>query len=716
MLGAVAGALVFGRLTDRFGRKRLFTITVAVYLLATLGTGLSWNFASLLLFRFLTGAGIGGEYGAVNSAIQELIPARRRGWVDLAMNGSFWLGAALGALGSVAALDPRLVAPALGWRLAFAVGAILAVIVLYLRRFIPESPRWLMTHGRHLEADATVGAIEARIWRAGGAAPPAGAALALRLTQRASVGWGEIVGVLLRRYPERTILVASLMAAQAFCYNAVFFTYALVLTRFYAIPAGAIGWFILPFALGNFAGPLLLGPLFDHVGRKTMIALTYGLAGALLCLTGALFAASMLGAAALTGAWSVIFFFASAGASAAYLTAGEAFPLEIRAVAISLFYAFGSLLGAGGPALFGALIGSGERVRVLFGYLLAGALMIAAALVALRLGFAAERRPLEEVAPPLSLSGAEGLRSLAKSAIARPHPRKREGALQMPLNVLVTGSNSGFGLLIAEKFAKAGATVHATLRDPARGDGLQGLKMQGLPVTISTLDVTDAAAIQSAVAAASAKAPIDVLINNAGFEVSGPVEHLTDAGLSRQFQTNVLGPVRLIRAVAPAMRERGTGTIINISSVAGHIAAPFTGAYSASKHALEALSEALWFELRPFGVRVVLVEPGGFPTNFGQNVVAEPGWDETSPYRPLATRFNKAMEDFRAGPPQDPHEVADLVYEAATSTDPRLRWLAGDDARTLVPLYRSMEFENFAGVMLQRLGLADVIKVPAAAG
>jgi NAD(P)-dependent dehydrogenase (short-subunit alcohol dehydrogenase family) len=283
----------------------------------------------------------------------------------------------------------------------------------------------------------------------------------------------------------------------------------------------------------------------------------------------------------------------------------------------------------------------------------------------------------------------------------------------MPLNVLITGANSGFGLLTAEKFAKEGHSVHATLRDPARGDGLQGLRLQGLPVTISTLDVTDGEAIPRVVEAASASAPIDVLINNAGFEVSAPVEHLTDAGLSRQFQTNVLGPVRLIRAVVPAMRARGAGTIVNVSSVAGQIAAPFTGAYSASKHALEALSEALWFELRPFGVRVVLIEPGGFPTNFGQNVTPEPEWNDASPYRPLAARFSAAMDGFRSGPPADPHEVSDMIYEAATSAEPRLRWLAGDDARMLVPLYRSMEFEAFASVMLQRLGLADVIRPPA---
>jgi MFS family permease len=409
VLGAVAGALVFGRLADRFGRKRLFTVTVAVYLLATLATGLSWSFASLLLFRFLTGAGIGGEYGAVNSAIAELTPARRRGWVDLAVNGSFWIGAALGAVGSVAALDPRLVGPALGWRLAFIVGAALALVVLWLRRFIPESPRWLMTHGRPGEAAAVVARIEAGVWRRRGEPAPTAAAATLEFRARAGLGWAEVAAVLLGLYRRRTILVLTLMAAQAFCYNAVFFTYALVLARFYAVPAAAIGWYILPFALGNFAGPLLLGPLFDRVGRKPMIALAYGLAGALLALTGALFAGSRLGAQGLTWAWSLIFFFASAGASAAYLTAGEAFPLEIRAVAISLFYAFGSLLGAGGPALFGALVGSGERLRVFWGYLFAGALMAAASAVELRLGIAAERRSLEDIAPPLSLEdGREG--------------------------------------------------------------------------------------------------------------------------------------------------------------------------------------------------------------------------------------------------------------------------------------------------------------------
>ncbi|MGH7024394.1 MAG: SDR family oxidoreductase [Caulobacteraceae bacterium] len=283
----------------------------------------------------------------------------------------------------------------------------------------------------------------------------------------------------------------------------------------------------------------------------------------------------------------------------------------------------------------------------------------------------------------------------------------------MPLNVLITGANSGFGLLTAAAFARAGHTVHAGLRNPAKGGELKALADEGLPVTPVPLDVTDSASIAAAVREASAAAPIDVLVNNAGFEVSGPVEHLSDESLKLQFDTNVLGVVRMVRAVAPAMRQRDEGLIVNLSSVAGHIAAPFTGAYSASKHAVEALSEALWFELRPFGVRVALVEPGGFETNFGANVIVEPAYGADSPYRPLAARFNEAMAGFRTGPPQNPQEIADLILALAADPDPKLRWLAGDDARMLVPLYRSMEFEGFAGVMLQRLGLTDVVKPPA---
>ncbi|MDP3173602.1 MAG: MFS transporter [Phenylobacterium sp.] len=406
ILGAVLGALVFGRLTDTFGRRRLFTITVAVYLIATIATGFSWDFWSFMLFRFLTGAGIGGEYGAVNSAIQELIPARRRGYTDLAINGSFWVGAALGAMGSLVVLNPEVVPQEWGWRLAFIIGGALALIIIFVRRFIPESPRWLMTHGREAEAEAVIEAIEASVARETGQATPPHADLAsLRLIRRARTSWWEIVTSLFRLYPKRTALGVVLMSTQAFCYNAIFFTYALILTRFYGVAPQSIGWFILPFALGNFTGPLLLGHLFDSLGRRIMIAATYGLAGVLLCVTGWMFAQGMLSATTQTVAWTVIFFFASAGASAAYLTVGECFPLETRAVTISLFYAFGTLLGGvGGPALFGALIDTGERGQIFLGYLLGGGLMVAASIVTLFLGVDAERRPLEDVAPPLSLA------------------------------------------------------------------------------------------------------------------------------------------------------------------------------------------------------------------------------------------------------------------------------------------------------------------------
>jgi MFS family permease len=404
--GAVLGSLIFGRLTDRFGRRKLFTLTVGVYLLATIATGFSWNFWSFMAFRFLTGAGIGGEYGAVNSAIQELIPARRRGYTDLAINGSFWLGAAFGALGSIVVLDPKIVDANLGWRLAFIIGGVLAAIVIWIRRYIPESPRWLLTHGQPGEAVKIVAEIEADIVRrSGNPLPPLPATASLQLISRHGVSWREICQTLLVRYRSRTVLGITLMATQAFCYNAIFFTYALILTRFYGVAPSAIGWFILPFAVGNFMGPLLLGSLFDSLGRKVMIALTYGVAGVLMALTGWLFSLGVLSAVAQTAAWTIIFFFASAGASAAYLTVGESFPLETRAVTISLFYAFGTLLGGvGGPALFGALIQSGERGQILWGYLLGGGLMVLAAVVETLIGVSAERKSLEEVAPPLSLA------------------------------------------------------------------------------------------------------------------------------------------------------------------------------------------------------------------------------------------------------------------------------------------------------------------------
>jgi MFS family permease len=403
LIGAVGGALLFGWLTDQLGRKRLFSVTVLIYLLATLACGLSWNFWSFALFRLLTGAGIGGEYAAVNAAIQELIPARRRGFTDLVINGSFWIGAALGALGALVVLDPAIMPPEIGWRAAFLIGGALGFIVLLLRRFIPESPRWLMTHGRPEEAARVVAEIEARVAAETGRPLPPVPPPPIRL--RSDVRSWFMVGLhaLLHRYRRRTVLGVTLMAAQAFCYNAVFFTYALILTRFYGVASARIGLFILPFALGNFAGPLLLGRLFDTLGRRPMIVATYALSGALMIVTGALFASGALDAVRQTAAWTGIFFVASAAASSAYLTVGESFPLEMRATAIALFYAFGTAVGGvAGPTVFGMLIDTGSRVSIMWGYVLGGTLMLIAAGVAAKLGIAAERRPLEEVAPPLS--------------------------------------------------------------------------------------------------------------------------------------------------------------------------------------------------------------------------------------------------------------------------------------------------------------------------
>jgi MFS family permease len=401
--GAVSGALVFGRLTDRFGRKRLFTATVTLYLVATALTGLSWDFWSFCFFRFLTGTGIGGEYGAINSAIQELIPARYRGFTDLAINGSFWVGAALGALGSLVVLDPAVFPIAYGWRVAFLTGGILAVIIIYIRRFLPESPRWLMTHGRPEEAERIIEDIESRVAAEHGRISPHATLPYLELVKGHRTTIPHLIRVLFVDYPKRTVLNITLMGTQAFCYNAIFFTYALILTRFYDVAPEKVGWFIFPFAIGNFMGPLLLGRLFDSVGRKIMISATYGLAGLLMILTGHLFAQGMLTAAEQTIAWTVIFFFASAGASAAYLTVGESFPLETRAVMISLFYAMGTAAGGiAGPALFGYLIAAGARSEIFVGYLVGGVLMVFAAAIEAVLGIAAERRPLEDVAPPLS--------------------------------------------------------------------------------------------------------------------------------------------------------------------------------------------------------------------------------------------------------------------------------------------------------------------------
>jgi len=402
LAGAVLGALLFGWLTDRLGRKRLFFITLAVYLVATAATAFSWNFWSFALFRFLTGAGIGGEYTAIASTIQEFVPARYRGHTDLIINGSFWIGAAAGAGGSIVLLDPSVLPPDIGWRAAFFIGSVLGLGILVMRSWIPESPRWLMTHGRPEEAHAILDRIEDH-HRARGHHVPEDEPANIRLTSRRFTPLAEVRHTLFEVHRQRTLVGLALMVAQAFFYNAIFFTYALVLTDFYDIEASQVGWYLLPFAAGNFLGPLLLGRLFDTIGRRPMIAFTYALSGILLALTGALFAAGMLSATMQTICWTVIFFFASAAASSAYLTVSETFPLEIRALAIAFFYAVGTGIGGiGAPWLFGALIDTGSRMSLFAGYLLGAGLMLGAAIIAARYGVAAERKPLEDVATPLS--------------------------------------------------------------------------------------------------------------------------------------------------------------------------------------------------------------------------------------------------------------------------------------------------------------------------
>lgn len=400
--GALLGALLFGWLTDRLGRRRLFFVTLALYIGATAATAFSWNLESFLLFRFLTGAGIGGEYTAINSTIQEFTPARFRGWVDLTINGTFWLGAALGALGSVVLLDPALVGGELGWRLCFGIGALLGLFIVLMRLWIPESPRWLMIHNQPQKAERIVADIERRYRERGIELPPIDRP-PLHLHARDHTPLREVFHSLFVDHRRRALVGLTLLSAQAFFYNAIFFTYALVLTDFYAVPSEDVGWYVLPFALGNFCGPLLLGRLFDVVGRRIMISGTYLVSGVLLTLSGYLFQQQLIDVTQQTIAWMVIFFFASAAASSAYLTVAETFPLEIRALAIAVFYAFGTGLGGLlGPTLFGALIETGERSNVLYGYLVGAGLMIAAAWVQARWGAAAERQPLEQVARPLS--------------------------------------------------------------------------------------------------------------------------------------------------------------------------------------------------------------------------------------------------------------------------------------------------------------------------
>ncbi|HEX4210988.1 MAG TPA: MFS transporter [Candidatus Binataceae bacterium] len=404
LAGAVIGSLVFGHLTDRFGRRMFFFVSLSIYLIGVGLTAVSWNLISFGLFRFITGMGIGGEYSAVNSAIDELIPARLRGRIDLIINGSYWLGAALGAASTLVILDPHLLPVTIGWRVGFGAGAIIGLVVLFLREFIPESPRWLMTHGRRDDAEKTVHEIEETVEHETGAQlKQLDQSDAIRIKVRHDFGLGVILKPMVTKYRSRTLLGLTLMIAQAFVYNAIFFTYALVLNRYLGVKADAAGLYLLPFAFSNFLGPLLLGHFFDSIGRRQMIAATFAIAGGLLIVTGYLFAHGALTSFSLTILWTVMFFFASPAASSAYLTVSEIFPLEMRALAIALFYSVGTAVGGiVAPWYFGRLIDTGSRGALMEGYLVAAALMIGAAIVEVFLGVAAEGASLEKIAEPLS--------------------------------------------------------------------------------------------------------------------------------------------------------------------------------------------------------------------------------------------------------------------------------------------------------------------------
>ena len=400
LLGSVAGALGFGYATDRLGRKKLFSITLMLYLTATAATAFSWNFASFSLFRALTGAGIGGEYAAINSAVDELIPGRVRGHVDLGINSSFWLGAALGAGASVLLLNTSWISPTYSWRFAFGLGAAIGAAVLVLRRHVPESPRWLMVHGDAADAERIVADVERAIAPDPSQLPPAIGKLRLRCRTR--VPFREIWHAMVHRQRRHSVLGFVLMVTQAFFYNAVLFTYGLVLLRYYHVRAEHLGLYLVPLALGNFLGPVLMGRLFDTIGRRRMIAGTYILSGLLLAITSWMFERALLTTFTQALSWSVIFFVASSAASSAYLTVSEIFPLEIRAFAIALFYTCGTFVGGVlGPALFGYLVGTGDRSLLARGYLAGAAAMVIGGLVEAFIGVDAERKPLESIAPPL---------------------------------------------------------------------------------------------------------------------------------------------------------------------------------------------------------------------------------------------------------------------------------------------------------------------------
>jgi MFS family permease len=399
LAGAVVGALFFGYLTDRYGRRKLFMITLGIYLVFTVATALAWGFWSFMIFRFLAGAGIGGEYSAINSAIDELVPARVRGRVALAINSSWWIGTAFAAGMSVLLLN--VLAPSIGWRVGFALGAVLAIGILFIRHLVPESPRWLLTHGRADEADEVVQQIEAEVKKTHPNLPePEGEEL--EIEQRESIGFVSIAKHVIKEYPDRGVLGLALMSSQAVLYNATLFGMVAVMTTFFHASAANAPLYIIPFAIGNLVGPWVLGPLFDTVGRKIMISSTYIISGLVLLVTAWLFHDGKLSALTLTICWSICFFFASAGASAAYLTVSEIFPMETRAMAIALFYAVGTGIAIAAPWTFGKLIEGGSVNYVSLAFVIGGTIMIVGGIVEILLGVEAAGKSLEAVARPIN--------------------------------------------------------------------------------------------------------------------------------------------------------------------------------------------------------------------------------------------------------------------------------------------------------------------------
>lgn len=401
LAGAVLGSLVFGYLTDRLGRRKLFLVTLSTYSLATILTAISWNFVGFSIFRFFTGFGIGGEYAAINSAVDELIPGKLRGTVDLIVNGTFWLGATAGSVAATLLLAGFLPQNT-GWRYAFGVGGTLGIVVLILRLFVPESPRWLMLRGYEKEANDVVSEIERHVSHGhpDQLAPPEGEKLRIRVRDHTPLK--EIFRNMAGENRERSILGLVLMGAQAFFFNAVFFSYALVVKTFFHVSNRDLPLHLLPFAVASFLGPLTLGRLFDKIGRKPMITATYATAGVLLAAVLYPFASGRLGALGMQIIFSVIFFVASSAASAAYLTVSEIFPLEMRAFAIAIFYSLGTAIGGvGAPILFGALIATNSRLNVALGYALGAALMLAGALCEHLIGIEAAGRSLESISKPL---------------------------------------------------------------------------------------------------------------------------------------------------------------------------------------------------------------------------------------------------------------------------------------------------------------------------